>query len=175
MTFHQSPLSQMSLQQEDHGPAVADIGENSGNIPLVMHQGLAVQGPEGIPTHPHVLPMRHSREYPGSPPAAMDLPSYRNSLLSTLNSERWGHHRTVQNMAQELEFHRQEISDLQRGCESWAQAWTDCNDALLRSEADRIRLLRDIMNMSAELHALQEERRQLLQQVGDTTRYGIRT
>lgn len=171
MAFNQFPLPQPysnpcdAHQHADCRPSGNEAHDGESNNSLVMRRGVVLQGPGGIPAHPHVLPMRHSREYAGSSPTAMDLPSYRNNLLSTLNSERWGHHRAVQNMEQELAFHREEIGNLQRGCESWAQAWTACNDELLRSEADRIRLLQDIVQLRAEMNLLEEAHGDLLQQV----------
>jgi len=121
-----------------------------------------LSGPRGMPVHPHLHAMKHSRDATDcdtqepdiQDPDTQDpfLSSSRHSLHTILNSERWSHHKTLKKMRVERDRLILDIESLKRECHAWTAAWHVANSELLRCQSLRLEQAEKLREVSCELH-----------------------
>ena len=137
------------------------------NLPPTVPDELVLNASYATPydlAHAHFHPLPNSQTYFQNP-STDNLSCHRGELLNILNSERWGHHRMVHYLHEEVESTKQEVEHLRNDCDSWAVAWTTCNNKLLHCEADRLNILQENVALRAAIQNLQSTQQILLQEV----------
>jgi len=113
---------------------------------------LVLSGPRGMPVHPHLHPLKHSRDATDADKQPTNLPRSRHDLHVILNSERWTHHRSLNHLRLERERLLSDIESLKKECSAWATAWHTANSELLRCQSLRIEQTQKFQEHSCELH-----------------------